>query len=76
LRVQSDDLPGLILSGSDKKQVINLIVPAMTALLQRLGFSDFNIHPTRTVGEIMDCANPQKLDMHVQQFVVEYAKAA
>ena len=48
----------------------------MTALLERLGFNDFHIHPTRTVGEIMDRANPQKLDMHVQQFVVEYAKAA
>ena len=76
VRVQSDDLPGLILSGPNKEEVIHSIIPAMSALLDHLGFRDFHIYPSRTVSDIMESENPQNLDMHVQKYVVKYAKAA
>lgn len=76
LRVFSDDLPGLILSGPHRQKVIETIVPAMTAILEHLGFVDFQIHHTKPMTEIMDGENPQTVDMRVQQFVVEYLKAA
>ena len=76
VRVQSDDLPGLILSGSDKEQVVKSIIPAISALLENLGFRDFHVYPSRALSEIMETENPQNLDMHVQEYVVKYAKAA
>ncbi|CDX23605.1 hypothetical protein MPLB_300007 [Mesorhizobium sp. ORS 3324] len=76
LRVRSDDLPGLILSGDNKEAVIGMIIPAITALLQHAGLRDFVVHQSRSVTEILGRENPQSVDMHIQQFVVELAAAA
>lgn len=75
-RVCSADLPGLILSSPDRRKVIEAIVPTMTTLLGKLGFQDIEVHPSKTVQEILDGGNPQDVDVHIQQFVVEYRKAA
>jgi hypothetical protein len=76
LRVFSDDLPGLILSGPEKKDVIKGIVPAITAILNHSGLKDFSVHPSKSVLDILNGRNPQDVDMHVKRFVVEYLKAA
>lgn len=75
-RVCSNDLPGLILSGPDRRAVIEFIAPTMKAILEHLGFKGIMIHPSKSVAEILDGGNPQDVDMHVQQFVVEYRHAA
>ena len=76
VRVFSDDLPGLILSGEDNEVVVAAIVPAIEAILTHMGFEGFSVHPSRKLAEIVDGDNPQDFDVHVKQFVVEWAKAA
>ncbi len=43
LRVYSDDLPGLILSGSDRHEVVRKIVPAIQALFEYKGFKQVTV---------------------------------
>lgn len=76
VRVSSRDLPGLILSGSDKEQVIKDIAVAIKALLESSGVHNVRVHHSKTVAEIMNGKNPQDVDMNVEHFVVEYADAA
>lgn len=76
VRVSSDDLYGLILSGADKQSVVESIAPAIKAILQRSGFEDVNVRHSRSVAELVNGDNPQDVDMHVQHFVVELKQAA
>lgn len=78
LRVWSDDLPGLILSGSDRKKVCDSIVPAIRALFQRKGLQDVTVHSTRPIHAILNQPSPRNMDLHVQheQFVIEVPQAA
>ena len=43
LRVYSDDLPGLILSGADRTAVASKIAPAIQALFEHKGFSSVTV---------------------------------
>lgn len=76
VRVSSVDLPGLILSGEDRKTVIESISGAITALLEHGGLSVSRVTAAKSIGEILRDGVPQDVDMHVQHFVVEYRKAA
>ena len=78
LRVYSDDLPGLILSGSNKDAVFQNIAPAIRALFERKGLLDVTVHATRSLDDVLKNSSPRAVDMHVQheQFVVEMAEAA
>jgi len=78
LRVHSDDLPGLILSGSRKEEVVRKIVPAIQALFEFKGFGQVTVRPAKPVYEILKLASPRDIDVHVQheQFVVEMQAAA
>lgn len=78
LRVYSDDLPGLILSGEDREKVASRIVPAIRALFEYKGFQAVVVHPAQPVAEVLKSASPRDMDMHVQhgQFVVELLRPA
>jgi hypothetical protein len=79
LRVFSDDLPGLILSGSDRTTVAAAIIPSIAALFRHKGFADVVVRPTKPVAEVLRSASPRDMDVHVQhqkQFVVELNAAA
>jgi len=77
LRVFSRDLPGLILSGSDRDQVCANIAVAIEALFKHRGLA-VTVHPTKSVDKLLELPSPRDLDMHVQheQFVVAMAEAA
>jgi hypothetical protein len=79
-RAFSDDLAGLILSGKDRAKVAAAIIPAIQALFRYKGFNDVIVKPARPIGEILQAADHQDLDVHVQhgqnQFVVEFSAAA
>jgi hypothetical protein len=78
LRVYSKDLPGLILSGPDKKEICDLIAPAIKGLLEYKGVHTISVHATRALEDILKHDSPRDVDIHVQQeqFVVELATAA
>ncbi len=75
LRVFSNDLPGLILSGADRDKVCGLIAPAIQALFNAQGV-DVTVHSAMPLSEVLKAASPRDVDMHVQQFVVEVKAAA
>ena len=66
LRVFSDELPGLILSGSDKLTVMNKIAPAIAAIFKAAKGLNVTVRPAKPLSEVLDGKNPQKLDMKVQ----------
>lgn len=76
ISVYSETLPGLMLSGSNRSAICDAIVPAIKALLERLGYKVANIRPERPIRTVMGEPSPRDVDMHVQQFVVEYLEAA
>jgi hypothetical protein len=76
VRVSSADLPGLILSGSDKHKVLGSVSLAIAALLEHSGLENVTVKPAKSLAEILNGKNPQDVDMHVQHFVIEYRKAA
>ncbi|MGD0142070.1 MAG: hypothetical protein ABSC92_02825 [Rhizomicrobium sp.] len=89
LRVFSTELPGLILSGANKKTVLDKIAPAITALFKAAKNLDVIVRPAKALSEVLDGKNPQTFDMNVQHagdrpmanihtkvFVVEYREAA
>jgi hypothetical protein len=78
LRVWSEDLPGLILSGPDKKVVCNAIAPAICRLLERKGLVGVTAHPETPLHQLLQHASPRDVDVHVQheRFVIELAHAA
>jgi len=75
LRVHSDDLPGLILSGPNKHVICEMIAPAIQALFGARG-EDVIVHTPRPLADILKLASPRDVDMHVQQFVIELKRAA
>lgn len=77
LRVHSDDLPGLILSGSDRAKVADAIIPAIQAIFKHKGM-DVTVRPTKPIAEVLQSKSPRDMDMHVQQeqFVIELPEAA
>ena len=78
LEVFSDDLPGLILSGSDRNKVASAIMPAIEALFRYKGFNKVIVRPATPVGQVLQSASPRDVDIHVhyEQFVVELPEAA
>jgi hypothetical protein len=80
LRIYSDDLPGLILSGSDRATVAAAIIPSIEALFRHKGFKAVVVRPTKPVAEVLQSASTRDMDVHVQheqkQFVVELDAAA
>lgn len=77
LRVHSDDLPGLILSGPDRDKVAAAIIPAIHAIFKHKGL-DVTVRPTRPISEVLQLKSPREMDMHVhhEQFVIELPAAA
>lgn len=78
LSVFSDDLPGLILSGSDRTKVAAAIIPAIKAIFKHKGFKKVIVRPAKPIGQVLQSASPRDMDVHVQteQFVVELPEAA
>lgn len=85
LSVSSDDLPGLIMSGSDKDKVAKAIAPAIRAIFEHRGFRNVVVHHGTPPSEILKKESPRNLDVHVEhsstgvqteQFVVELSAAA
>ena len=77
LRVHSDDLPGLILSGPDRSQVAAAIIPAIEAIFKHKGMA-VTVRPTKPIAEVLQSKSPRDMDVHVQheQFVIELPEAA
>ena len=76
LRVYSDDLPGLVLSGRDKRGVADAIVPAIRALFEHRGIRNITVHPTRPIEDVLRELSPRSVDVRAfrptgAQFVVE-----
>jgi hypothetical protein len=84
LNVCCHDLPGLILSGSDKHKVFDAIAPAIRALLEYKGFKNVRVHHSVPPSEILAQESPRSMDVHVQatgnrqveQFIVEMEPVA
>lgn len=76
LRVYSTDLPGLILSGSDRDAVCDAILPSIKAIFEHRGISDLHIYPARPLSEVLDQDGKRDVAMHIQQFIVEMRRAA
>lgn len=79
LRVYSDDLPGLILSGSDRNSVGTKIAPAIQALFEHKGFKGVIVRAAQPLSAVLQQASPRDMDVHIhheQQFVVELSEAA
>ena len=72
LRVSSEDLPGLLLSGPDKQAVCERIAPAIQALFELKGIPVVSVSPSQPIPDVMRQPSPRDLDMHVQHetFVV------
>src|SRR4051794_35235146 len=77
LRVYSEVLPGLILSGPNRQTVCDTIVPAIQALFERKGYK-VAVYPDQPIPEVMKAPSPRTVDMHVhhEQFVVELEDSA
>lgn len=78
LRVHSDDFPGLILSGADRKIVCDSIAPAIKALFEQKGLNVISVKAARPLHELLNHSSPRSVNLHVQheQFVIEVAQAA
>ena len=70
LRVYSEDLPGLILSGRNKKTVCEGIAPSIKALLEHNGIRVLSVAPSQPIHEVIHQPSPRDLDMHVQHVFV------
>jgi hypothetical protein len=66
LNVSCEDLPGLILSGSDKQKIFDAIAPAIQALLEFKGFKKVRVHHSSPLAEILKRESPRGMDVHVQ----------
>lgn len=78
LRVHSEDLPGLVLSGPSQQQVCERIAPAIKALLEHKGIQVVSVSAGQSMPEVLGQGSPRDLDMHIQHgiFVVVLAKQA
>ena len=76
LRVTSNLLPGLILSGGNKPAICDAIAPAIRYLLEAQGLRIVAVYPGVELAEVLKSPSPRDVNMHVQQFVVELELAA
>jgi hypothetical protein len=84
LRVFSDDLPGLILSGREPERIASAIVPVIQRLFEARGYANVSVHPLRPVSELLHGSRQeQEFGVNVlhdlirdEQFVVEVANLA
>jgi hypothetical protein len=83
LNVSSDDLPGLILSGSDRDKIAEAIAPAIKALFEYRGFRDVTVHHGMSVANLFGPHEPRSATVRVEhngveteQFVVELGALA
>ena len=58
LRVCSNELPGLILSGADQLAVMKRIAPAIAALFKAAKGLDVHVRPAKPLAEVLDGKNP------------------
>ena len=78
LRVYSDDLPGLILSGPNRDLVVEKIAPAIWALFEHKGFRGVVVRAAQPLNAVLRKASPRDVGVHIhhEQFVVEVPEAA
>jgi len=78
IRVHSDGLLGLVLSGPDRDTVLPKIAPAIAAIFKHSKGLDVEVRPERPLSDIMDDTMPCAVDMHVQTqtYIVEFKNAA
>src|SRR5438094_555972 len=76
IRVSSQDLPNLVLSGINKNAICAAIAPAIQVILERKGLEIVSVKPGRPFQEVLKDPSPRELNMHIQQFVVELAGVA
>jgi hypothetical protein len=83
LNVSSDDLPGLILSGSDRQLTAAAIAPAIKAIFEHRGFRDVMVHHGTPIEDLLPPKKPQSISVRVEhgsteteQFVVEVSAQA
>ena len=70
LRVSSPDLPGLAISGRDRRTVIDAIVPAIHAILEHRGDRDIAVHPVRP---LVDALAPSRRRRRTSDFAGTYS---
>ena len=77
LRVWSDDLPGLILSGADRLDVCDSIKPAIRALLEHKGFKNIRVREAKPIAAALERPSPRFIDVNCQyeQYAVELEAA-
>jgi hypothetical protein len=78
VRVYSDMLPSLLLSGADRDSVCDAIAPAIKGIFERKGFKIAGVYPNQPFPSVMKLPSPRTVDMkvHMEQFVVEVEDAA
>lgn len=85
LRVSSEELPGLILSGANKDSVFRQIETAIKAIFEFNGFADVSVKHTVSPEEALRAPRPRDVQMVVnganqqvktERFVVELPLAA
>lgn len=76
LFVTSEELPGLILSGSDKHDVCDCIGAGIAAIFRHKGYSDVTVEAETPLSEALRMPSPRSVDMQVQRFIVEFKRAA
>lgn len=78
LRVSSENLPGLILSGPDRAAVVDCIIPAIEELFARRGRDVMQVRPAEPIEDVLEAPSPRDVEVHVRyrQFVVELERAA
>jgi hypothetical protein len=69
LRVYSEDLPGLILSGHNKREVCDRIAPAIRALFEHKGNTVLNVLPSQPLIDAVREPSPRDVGVHVQTAV-------
>jgi len=83
LNVSSDDLPGLILSGSEREKIAAAIGPTIKAIFEHRGFRDIRVHHGTPVDDLLRPEAPRAVNVRVEhtgveteQFVVELGALA
>jgi hypothetical protein len=76
LRVSSANLPGLLLSGSNKHEVCAQIDPAIRAIFEHAGYQVTGIRESTPVSEVIKKPSPREVDLQVHHFYVVELKSA
>ena len=84
LRVWSEALPGLVLSGPDKHAICDAIAPSIQAIMEYQGHTVLGVRSSKPLREVVRQPTPRRVDMHIdqlvqvhhEQFVVELRDAA